>query len=564
MSYAALSTALLVLATIVAGILAAALFRARRRVAHREERFRSIVETTGEGIWVIDGEGRTAYVNPRMTEMLGYAAEEMLGRSSFDFVFPEDLPRSEQGWQERRSAAGPRIAEWRLRRKDGSALWTLANTTFLPAGATAAGPAHVLGMFSDVTESRQVLQDLREADRRKDEFLAMLAHELRNPLAPILNAAQVLRVRAEGDPLLVRPTELIERQTRQMARLVDDLLDVSRVTRGRIDLRKSPVELAALVEEAVQACTSIIDRRGQELSIALPPHPVWLHADSGRLVQSLCNLLTNAAKYSERGGRIELHAREEAGEVVISVRDEGRGIPPEVLPHVFDLFVQADRALDRAEGGLGIGLTLVRSLVEMHGGSVAVASEGDGRGSEFTVRLPRLADRGEPRPGLPEAEAAALAAAPRPILRRVLVVDDNLDAAQSAAELVGLWGHEARVAHDGPAALVLASRFRPDVVLLDIGLPGMDGYEVARLIRAAAGGEALLLVAVTGYGQAEDRQRALAHGFDLHLTKPVDPQALRRLLEAPAAAPGQARDQTREQAREQAPQKASLPAGEVA
>jgi signal transduction histidine kinase/CheY-like chemotaxis protein len=373
-------------------------------------------------------------------------------------------------------------------------------------------------------ELQRRADELADADRRKDEFLAMLGHELRNPLAPIRNAVHLLRRLAASDPNLRQPTDLIERQVQAMTRLVDDLLDVSRITRGKIQLRREPVDLAAAVTRGVETARPLIDAHGHVLTVTLPPEPIRLEADPTRLAQVIGNLLTNAAKYTEQGGHIGLTVERRPGEAAVRVRDDGVGIPAALLPQVFDLFAQGDRSPARSEGGLGIGLTLVKNLVEMHGGRVEARSEGPGQGSEFVVRLP-LPDEQAPN----EGEAAAGGRRPVPP-RRVLVVDDNVDAAESLATLLRVDRHEVRTAHDGPTALEEAATFRPEVVLLDIGLPKMDGYEVARRLRGQDGFQKALLVALTGYGQEEDRRRAAAAGFDAYLVKPADPAALHDLL----------------------------------
>jgi CheY-like chemotaxis protein/two-component sensor histidine kinase len=357
------------------------------------------------------------------------------------------------------------------------------------------------------------------------EFLAMLAHELRNPLAPIRNAVRVMQAGAAAGANPEWVTEVIDRQVTHLTRLVDDLLDVSRITSGKIELQLEPVEVADLVARAVESSRQLIEDRGHTLEVVLPEQPLWVQGDAVRLSQVFLNLLNNAAKYTPEGGRIEIAAERDRRQVAIRVRDSGVGIASELLPRVFDLFTQGERALDRADAGLGVGLTLVERLVRRHGGSVAAASDGPGRGSEFVVRLPLLA-RAPARPERPAPEAQAQPAGGR----RVLVVDDNRDSAETMAVLLRLWGHEARSAEHGEAALAVAQEFRPQAVLLDIGLPQMDGYEVARRLRALPGLDGVLLIAMTGYGQDRDRRRARRAGFDHHLVKPVDPEALRRLL----------------------------------
>jgi signal transduction histidine kinase len=380
---------------------------------------------------------------------------------------------------------------------------------------------------------RQRAAELAEAHRRKDEFLAMLSHELRNPLTPIGNALHLMRLRGVNDPLMQQARDIIERQVRHMARLIDDLLDVTRAAQGKIQLRLERVDLAGAVGRAVETVRPLIEKKNHRLTMALPPEPLVLQVDPVRLEQILVNLLTNAAKYTDPEGRIELTAAREDQAAVIRVRDSGAGITPEMRARIFDLFAQAEQTLDRSQGGLGIGLTLVRHLVGLHGGSIQVASEGPGRGSEFCLRLPALASENASHPGTDTARAPS----PGPVssVRRVLVVDDNRDGAESLAMLLRLWGHEVRVAYDGPSALRLAEAERPEVVLLDIGLPGMDGYQVARRLRERSGGARQLLVALTGYGQGEDRRRSQQAGFDHHLVKPLDPDELQRLLTARAA-----------------------------
>jgi signal transduction histidine kinase/CheY-like chemotaxis protein len=378
---------------------------------------------------------------------------------------------------------------------------------------------------AEAIDNARLYGEIQDANRGKDEFLAMLAHELRNPLAPVLHALHVLRCGAADPADDEQAREMIDRQVRHMARLIDDLLDVSRITRGKIQLRPERVELAAVVGRAVDSTRSLIEARGHRLEVALPPEPVRLFADPTRLEQVLANLLNNSAKYTEPGGRIWLSAESEGGEVVLQVRDTGIGIPPHMLGRVFDLFMQAHPTLDRAEGGLGIGLTLVRRLVEMHGGRVEVRSDGPGKGSTFTVRMP-LTEGGALAPASEEAPAEP----PAPPPKHVLVVDDNRDAAEMLTLMLRLDGHEVRVAHDGAEALREVRDWTPEVVLLDIGLPGMSGYEVARHLLGGNGAPRPLLVAMTGYGQDEDRRRSREAGFTHHLVKPVDPQELRQLL----------------------------------
>jgi len=371
---------------------------------------------------------------------------------------------------------------------------------------------------------------LREAHRRKDEFLAMLAHELRNPLAPIRNSLQILKMSRVDAATAQKTREIMERQVHQLVRLVDDLLDVSRVMRGKIELRKEAVELATVLARAVETAKPLIEVQGHQLDVSVPQESLLLDADPVRLAQVVGNLLTNAAKYTEANGHIRLTAQREGGEAVLRVGDTGIGIAPDMLPHVFELFVQANHAAARSQGGLGIGLTLVRNLVEMHHGTVEARSAGLGQGSEFVVRLPLVAgQRPEPSDG---ADGERREGPGRASGHRLLVVDDNQDAADSLAILLRLQGHEVRVAYSGLAALEMTTDYSPDVVFLDIGMPGMDGHEVARRLRQQPGLGNVVLAALTGWGQREDRRRTAEAGFDHHLVKPPDQKALEVVLNA--------------------------------
>ncbi|HLJ95599.1 MAG TPA: response regulator [Gemmataceae bacterium] len=374
---------------------------------------------------------------------------------------------------------------------------------------------------------REANDALQQANRSKDEFLAMLAHELRNPLAPIRTGLHVLRMPNATRASIDRIMHVMEQQVHHLTRLVDDLLDVSRITRGKIELRKEIIDLATVLCHAVETVRPLVDAHRHRLTISLPEEPVHLEADPTRLEQVFSNLLTNAVKYTEQGGHIELSCQREGHVVTVRVRDNGMGIAPDLLPRVFDMFTQSERGLARSQGGLGIGLTLVRSLVQMQGGSVTAHSDGPGQGSEFVVRLPVV----DQAPDQPLDDAAKQAqASPRQL--RVLVVEDTEAAAEMLVTLLKIWGHDVRFVYDGPAALVAARTFQPDVVLLDIGLPGMNGYDVARQLRHQAGHSRLMIAAVTGYGQEEDRRRSREAGFDEHMVKPINPAALEQLLAA--------------------------------
>ena len=504
-------------------------------VLHAErERFRTTLTSIGDAVMVTDAQGRVTLLNPAAQALTRWDADA-IGR-------PVDEVFRIVNEATRNTVENPVTKVLRE-----GAIVGLANHTVLigrdgtevPIDDSGApirdGRGRVVGVvlvFRDITARRAAEQELRENDRRKDEFLAMLAHELRNPLAPIRNAAHTLALLGTPDDRIHWVSGVIERQVGLMTRLVDDLLDVSRITSGKITLKREPVSIAAVIAQAAEAARPPAESRKEALEVDVAPDVGWVDGDQARLVQVVGNLLDNAIKYTEEGGHIRLTARADDREVVIAVRDSGVGIAADLLPHVFDLFAQADRSLERRQGGLGIGLTLVRRLVDMHGGRVEAASEGPGRGSEFTIRLPRLAvDAAEPgaEPALETPEGP-----PGPA-RRVLVVDDQPDSTDSLALFLRLRGHEVHTASDGPGALEEFARCQPEVVFLDLGLPGMSGYDVARRLRAMPEAREVRLVAVTGYGTEEDRERTRAAGFDVHLAKPVDPLAVEELLTARGA-----------------------------
>jgi PAS domain S-box-containing protein len=385
-------------------------------------------------------------------------------------------------------------------------------------------------LFTDITERKRADDSLKllatqlaEADRRKDEFLAILAHELRNPLAPIRNGLQIMRLANGESETIEQARTMMERQLGQMVHLVDDLLDLSRISRGKIELRKERVELSKVIQQAIETSRPLIEQSGHDLTTTMPPGPIYVDADITRLSQVFSNLLNNAAKYTEQGGRVELTVQRGDSEAIVSVKDNGVGIPAHMLPHVFEMFTQVDRNLERSQGGLGIGLSIVERLVQMHGGSVAVDSEGPGTGSEFVVRLPVALSTVHRSDGDTEATTPLSR-------RRILVVDDNKDAAVSLAMMLRLTGNEARTAHDGMEALNVAEEYQPDFILLDIGMPRLNGHETAKRIRQQPWGKGMVLVALTGWGQQEDRQRTAEAGFDHHLVKPADAAEINRLL----------------------------------
>jgi PAS domain S-box-containing protein len=501
-----------------------------RLIEEQRERLRVTLESIGDAVISTDAEGRVEILNPVAQELVGWDNAEASGRLLSD-VF---RVVNEQTRQPVENPALRALAE-------GIAVG-LANHSVLisrdgserPVDDSAApirdAGGHVVGsvlVFRDITERKRAEQALRDSDRRKDEFLATLAHELRNPLAPIRNSLQILKMPRVDAEMAQQTRDVMERQVHHLVRLVDDLLDVSRVMRGKIELRREPIELATVVARAVEIAQPLIEVQGHTLEIVTPAESLLLDADPVRLAQVFGNLLTNAAKYTEANGHLWLTARREGQAAIVSLRDTGIGITPDMLPHVFELFVQADHASTRAQGGLGIGLTLVKNLVEMHGGHVEVHSSGLGRGSEFIVQLPLAVPVAEP---VGDANTRQLHPATPASGLRLLVVDDSHDVARSLAMLLRLRGHEVRVAHDGPTALEIAREFHPDVIFLDIGMPRMDGYEVARRIRQSSGLENVVLAALTGWGQPEDRRRTAAAGFNHHLVKPPEPRALERIL----------------------------------
>jgi PAS domain S-box-containing protein len=497
-----------------------------------EEPHRLLMEcVTDYAIFFLDPHGQVAIWNAGAERIFGYTEAEIVGQHFSHFFTPEDVQQGipEKELQTAATAGRANDDRW-LVRKGGARLWCNGVTTALRDGEDRLrGFAKVLRDRTEPKRLQEALhqraEQLAQEARQKDDFLAVLAHELRNPLAPVRNAVEVMRLRDVDDPGLRWARDIIDRQVQQMTRLVDDLLDVSRITRGKVTLQKEPVDLAAVVARAVEVSRPLIDARRHDLTVTLPPEPVRLEADAIRLAQVVANLLNNAAKYTDESGHIWLTVEREGDQAVVRVKDNGIGIRPDLLPQVFDLFVQSDRALDRSQGGLGIGLTLVKSLVEMHGGSVTAHSEGPGQGSGFVVCLPALTelrsgDSGKSGTGR-RVESSA---------RRILVVDDNGDAADSLAVLLRLMGNDVRTAPDGPAALEAARAYRPDVVLLDLGLPGMSGYDVCRRLREGHFANGPLVVALTGYGQDEDRRRTREAGFDRHLVKPVNPDELREVL----------------------------------
>jgi PAS domain S-box-containing protein len=511
---------------------------AEEELRRSEERYRTLFESIDEGFCVVEmlydrhgtaDDYRFIEMNPAFAKQTGL--QDALGKRISELV-----PEHDEHWFAIYAGVAATGEPVRFER-EAKAMDRWFDVYATRVGGP--GSARVAVLFNDVTERRRSEENLRrlaaelaETDRRKTEFLATLAHELRNPLAPLTNGLHLIRMAADNPPAQAKARDMMERQLRHLVRLVDDLLDIARISSGKVELKKERVSLRSVLASAVETSMPLMTAGGHQLEVAMPDEGVQLHADATRLAQVVSNLLNNAAKYTPYGGRIALSTRREGDRVVISVADTGIGIPREALPEVFEMFTQVGRTRDRSQGGLGIGLALVRRLVELHGGTVIAVSPGPGEGSTFTVRLP-MADA--PQTPAPSAAPSAAADANARALR-VLVVDDNADAAESLASLLEMSGHETRVANDGEQAVRTAHEFHPEIVFLDIGMPGKDGYEVARELRTSDDTRAAVLVALTGWGAKDDRARSRQAGFDHHLTKPAGLAAVDGLLAQLAAA----------------------------
>ena len=510
--------------------------QAERALAAARSQLESALEAGAIAAWTWDIPANRLHADRHLARLFNLPASENEGRDLDDYVrciHPEDVEQVKDALRRSLEEGDDYAADYRILQPDGSVRWVSARGR--TERDSTGHPVCMPGVLVDITERKKLEQELRlrveelgQADRRKDEFLATLAHELRNPLAPVRNSLEILKMRGLDAATVERTRAVMERQVHHLVRLVDDLLDVSRVMRGKIDLRREPVELATVVARAVEMAQSLIEAQGHRLELSLPQQSLLVDGDAVRLTQVVGNLLTNSAKYTPANGHIRVAAAVEGATVALSVRDDGIGMSAELLPHVFELFVQADHTSARSTGGLGIGLTLVKNLVELHGGTVEARSAGQGQGSEFIVRLPVLPEASKPHspPGHSEVQETLHASG-----LRILVVDDNEDAADSLAMLLALRGHEVRVEHDGHAALAAIPRYLPNLVFLDLGMPGIDGYEVARRIRAQPHLEGVVLAALTGWGQKEDRRRTAEAGFNHHLVKPPEPAAVLRLLD---------------------------------
>jgi PAS domain S-box-containing protein len=498
------------------------------KALHVELRYRRLFESAKDGILILDAEsGRIVDSNPFIGELLGYKTQDLCDKELWEIGMFSDKQANQAAVREVQEKRYLRVEQMLLESAGGEPI-----DVEVVANAYAEGTSHVIQCnIRDITERRRLerktleqAKALADLDRRKDEFLAMLSHELRTPLAAISNAVHFLNLESNSTDAREQARGIIERKVTHLKHLVDDLLEVSRITTGRVQLRKEDVLVGAIVARAVETVRPLIEQRRHQLTLSAPSRPVWLNADAARLEQVVVNLLTNAAKYSDDRGHIWLTVEQEANAVIVSVRDRGVGIAPELLPHIFELFTQAEPSLDRSGGGLGVGLCLVQRLVELHGGTVGASSE-LGVGSEFVVRLPT-----------PDASASASDASLGEAAKhtvgscRVLIVDDDEDTAESLAMLLQATGHDVRVAHDGPAALAAALAYRPEVMLLDIGLPMLNGFEVAERIRKLPEIQNTVLVAVTGYGQERDREKTRDVGFDYHLVKPAAFVDVQRIL----------------------------------
>jgi PAS domain S-box-containing protein len=489
----------------------------------------SIVESSNDAIIGKSLDGVIQSWNAAAERLFGFTAEQAIGRHISLVIPPDLLPEEEQIIA--RLKAGQRIEQYETERLRGDGQRIRVSLTISPIRDDSGNVIGASKIARDITDQKRLEDDLRrlaadlsETDRRKNEFLATLAHELRNPLAPMSNMLEVVK-RANGDgETLRRAHDTIERQLAQLVRLVDDLLDLNRITHDRLELRRSEVELSSIIQQAVEVARPLIDAAGHNLAVDLPAEPIYLHADRARLAQVFGNLLNNSSKYTRSNGQISLTARRVDDEVLVAVKDDGAGIPPDKLDTIFDMFMQVDRSAERSQGGLGIGLTLVKRLAEMHGGSIEARSGGEGQGSEFVVRLPILQ-----KPAV-VSDAAATEPVESSGQRRILIVDDNRDSADSLAMLLEITGNKTYMAHDGVEAVEAIEKHRPEVVLLDIGLPKLDGHEVCRRVREQPWGKDIVVIALTGWGQEDDRRKSEEAGFNGHLVKPVDYDKLLELL----------------------------------
>ncbi len=503
--------------------------QAEKALSDSDERYRAATAAVSDLIWTNNADGLMEGEQRGWGDFTGQSLDEYQGYGWSNAVHPEDAQLTVNEWKRAVTEKRVFIFEHRVRRRDGE--WRVCSIRAVPILNVDKTIREWVGVHTDITERkrdeerlRQFTAELSEADRRKDEFLATLAHELRNPLAPIRNGLQLMKLAGGQAETIEQARSIMESQLTQMVRLIDDLMDVSRISRGKLEIRKERVPFAAVLNSALESSRPLIEQMGHELTVTLPEQPLIVDADMTRLAQVFLNLLNNAAKYGNRDGHILLNVERDGADVIVTVKDNGIGIAADQLPYIFEMFTQVDRSLEKSQGGLGIGLSLVKRLVEMHGGRVEAKSEGLGKGSEFVVRLPVVVDASKPQELGGEVEQSVTSS------HRILVVDDSRDGANILSKMLRIMGNDTRTAYDGQEAVDMAGEFRPDVILLDIGLPRLNGYEACRRIREQSWGKGIVMIAVTGWGQDDDRRRSHEAGFDHHMVKPVDPQSLMKML----------------------------------
>lgn len=503
---------------------------AERELSEREERFRTLADNMSQFAWMADATGRIYWYNQRWYEYTGTTLEEMQRCGWTQLHHPDHIERVGDRIQQSWDTGVPWEDTFPLRRHDGEFRWFLSRA--LPIRNAEGTIIRWFGTHTDITQQREFEEALCEADRRKDEFLATLAHELRNPLAPIRTGLEIMRMSADNPSVITDTRETMERQLAHLVALVDDLLDVSRISKGKVKLCHQYIKLSTVFQDALDLCKPTIHHAHHQLHVDQPAEDITLFGDPHRLSQILSNLINNSAKYTPRGGNIWVDAQLDGNEVVIAVKDDGIGIAREQLTQVFEMFAQIPKPDTMGYMGLGIGLSLVKSFVELHGGTIAVASDGEGTGAVFSVRLPVATTPSSEANIRSDQRERKSVTAPTEESRKVLVVDDNHAAAKAMGLVIRLFGNEVRTAEDGRAAVEAAREFQPDLIIMDIGMPIMDGYAAAREIRAQPWGQEMVLIALTGWGQDEDKQKTKEAGFDQHLVKPVEPDSIRRLIES--------------------------------
>ena len=505
--------------------------RTEEALKRSEKRFLDMANVAPAMLWVTETDGSCSFLSRGWYEFTGQQPDEGLGFGWLNAIHPDDMAAAATAFMSANEQKSEFSMEHRLRHHDGSYRWVI--DTGRPRVSAAGEFLGFVGSVLDITERkeseaqhRMLFEEVSKSNKNLSDFLAVLAHELRNPLAPILTGLELMRIRADNPQMVMHARDIIERQARQLTHLIDDLLDIARVTNGKVEIRKEPVDVRSVAAAAVETSLPLIEKGHHEFSLKFHEAPLRANIDATRIAQVIGNLLTNAAKYTPQGGKIRLQVERDGDDAVIAVTDNGIGIPPESLDAVFDMFSQVGRNMQHSQGGLGIGLSLVRQLVDLHGGTVSARSDGEGKGSTFVVRLPLDQDA----QGAGPDDAGLAQRSPDNRRMRILVTDDNVDAAMTLASLLELYGHDIRVAHDGMEALQIAVQFQPELAFLDIGMPGISGYEVARQIRQIPGLERTRIAAISGWGAKEDLARAKDAGFDAHFTKPVAPARLSEFL----------------------------------